>query len=196
MRFAEILNELTYGKVGPSVSTIDRSAPWVQKNIKISSDRTRKFNELQTAAEKLEFLYNETDGFTKNKSIKPVFLVKNVRFPFKSFDPSTGKLVLKDPSVFGGKKSLTYTQDIADFEYDSRFKSASSSTVSYLFKTEVEGEPNKEDNPNFDVANPQGRKSADGKIGKTSSDFKKRANDPFSEPAGDFARKANNPFGI
>ena len=178
MRFAEILNELTYGKVGGNVSTIDRSAPWVKAGMKKAAERTKTFRSLSTVAEKFEFLYKETDGFTKNKNIRPVFFVKGKRLPFQSFDASTGELILKDQFSNSRKELITYKFNINDFEFDKREKSLSN-IAHYIFKSDVDGEEQTNDNPNFRVANPLGQRVGSGKIKKPSDEFNKRSNNPF-----------------
>jgi hypothetical protein len=178
MRFAEILNELTYGKVSPNVSTIDRSAPWVKKGIEKAAERTKTFRRLNTVAEKLEFLYKETDGFTKSLNIRPVFIVKGKRLPFQSFDASTGELILKNQFSNSQRELITYKFNINDFEFDRREKSTSNVSY-YIFKSDVDGEEQKNDNPNFRPGNTFGRNAGSGKIKKPSDEFNKISNNPF-----------------
>ena len=107
----------------PSISTVDRSAPWTKAAIGKSYKRTKDFNELETAKEKFDFLYNLTTGKTTNKiRIEgPTDIgYANAAYRIQTYNPATGDitLLLKTPQA-----DNVVTGNTNNFKYQGRTKS-------------------------------------------------------------------------
>jgi hypothetical protein len=159
MKIFEILTEMRRGKVGANVTTVDMSAPWVQRNAKKTADRTKGFDQLPTTKEKLDFLSKETNGFTKlQDTIRvKVFMDKRSNMDpvldnwmyVKSYDPATGDIVLR--GAFQGKNIKLFKTNASQLEFVKRDRSIQKE-IAYLFRPNSDlfrGEWDTEENPNY-----------------------------------------------
>ena len=182
MRFAEIIQELNVGKVGANVSTIDRSAPWTKKQSAVAYNRAKTFNQAGSGAEKFDFLYKETNGFTTKKQIGVKIQVKGIPLSIDSYDSATGELIVRNQNP--GKIITKYKTNIKDYEFVGREKSVASGTIVYKFQSDVSPTDKEQvEKPGFKSQAGVDRRPRNGK-NKT------------SQAANATLVKANNPFGI
>jgi len=178
MKITEILSELTIGKTGASVSTIDRSSSFVKKGMKIAGERTKKIQSAETDTDRFNFLYKETDGFTSKKSIQLELMFKGSRMSLVDYDQSTGDIIVSDQKTHSSKDIIQYKFNVSDIKYQGREKSISSPQIKYKF--EFNTEP-------LDTIKKDNEKASSYKKGRP----KKHGN--FNS---DLLSKSNNPFGL
>jgi hypothetical protein len=113
----------------PPISTVDRSAPWTKASIGQAYKRTKDFNELKTAKEKFDFLYNLTAGKTTNK-IRIEGPSRSRVYYIQSYDPKTGNITL---SIKTRESNNTVSGNVNDFTYKGRMGTATGSAKTYTF---------------------------------------------------------------
>ena len=151
------LDELTYGRVGPSISTIDKTSPWIKKNMDIAADRTRSVNAAESVKDKFEAIY----AIARESNTTRVQLGNFGKNSVQSYDPSTGDLVLRSST---GSVIKLYSTNINSYEYVGRERSAGSATKKYIFKEinppeEISSGPNP--NKNYRGSVPKNKTSND-----------------------------------
>ena len=118
----------------PPISTVDRSAPWTKAAIGKAYKRTKDFNELKTAKEKFNFLYNLTAGKTSNKirieGPSGIHGYSNNLYHIQSYNPSTGDITL---TLKTRESDNTVTGNVNDFTYKGRMGTATGSAKTYTF---------------------------------------------------------------
>lgn len=120
------LSELTIGRTGPSVSTIDRTAPFIKAGMKIAADRTKSMNSATSVKDKFEVAYD----ISKQSAVSSVILGKFSSGKIKSYDPASGDIIFAG----GFNHGKLYSANINSYEYVGREKSISSNTMKYIFK--------------------------------------------------------------
>jgi hypothetical protein len=128
MKITEIISEMQQGHVyygGPS--TIDRSSPWVKKNMQTAADRTMHFKSLDNVKDQFEYIYklksasSKPQVYTKDNSGKLHPLV------IKGYDNG---IVLLSNSTNG---LVTYRTDVNTLNFLGREKSITSPGTKYKF---------------------------------------------------------------
>ena len=110
----------------PSISTVDRSAPWVKAAIGKARKKTQDFNALATAKEKFDFIYK-----LKNTSTKLRILGQGHNpYHIQSYDPATGNISLLLKTSQGDK---IVTGNTNDFTYQGRHSTSTSGGKTYTF---------------------------------------------------------------
>lgn len=132
----ESIEESTIGRVGPKVTLIDPSAPWVKRGMSTAGSMTMASNKAKKTEDPkalMDMLYKVTNKFTGG-SHKPRLIYQqgttSKRAGLVSYDPKTGQLEFK---IGNPGSDRIYTTNISDVEYHGRVKSVYSPGAYYKF---------------------------------------------------------------
>ena len=116
----------------PTVSTIDRSAPWTRSQIAKATKRTKDFNQLATDKEKFDMLYNLPAGKTTNRIVISTTGAGGFgnTLQIKAYDPATGNI---DLILNSRGKTDEYQGNTNDFKFAGRTRTVSSNAKNYNF---------------------------------------------------------------
>jgi hypothetical protein len=138
----------------PTVSTIDRSAPWTKAQLARATQRTKDFNQLATDKEKFDMLYNLPTGKTTNRIVISTSGTggQGRTFQIKSYDPATGNI---DLILNSSGKTDQYQANTNNFKFVGRTRMPSNSTKNYNF---TPGELSHTDSQDKPVGRPVAKK--------------------------------------
>lgn len=132
MKLLSVLTEMRYGRVGPSVSTIDRSSPWYKKAVSKKNLRNNKI--VNAPTDKLKF----DTALSYKEKVDSVKVTVNGSQTIVSYDRTSGQLIMSNETgVWGRKEIKAEVYDTNEITYINRTTTNGGKTYYYNFEAPV-----------------------------------------------------------